>query len=152
MGTDALTAQKIVTFDLYSDKHDFFGECDASTFHNDAKDLIKRMLDRDEACRPNILEIAEDDFFVGKDIFSLHKCPPHPLDVGSVAPKTDAKWSRRQFSSIWAPQPRAYNILPVSHHTQNVGNSQNDPIIEGDEAEEEFLPPQKAPLLTKIRE
>lgn len=95
--TDALTAQKIVTFDLNSDKHGFFGDCGTSTFRDDAKALIERMLSRDFACRPDILQIADHEFFNGMDIFRLHKGQAHPLDVGSIAPTSDAKWSRRQF-------------------------------------------------------
>mmetsp|Transcript_31776 Transcript_31776/g.55280 ORF Transcript_31776/g.55280 Transcript_31776/m.55280 type:complete len:273 (+) Transcript_31776:59-877(+) len=150
--TDDLTAQKIVSFDLNSDKQNFFGECSASTFRVDEKALIQRMLHRDAVCRPDILQIADADFFDGMDIFSLHKNPAHPLDVGSIAPASGAKWSRRQFSSIWAPQPRAYIIEATSNHSSKAGNSQNKPISEGDEADEEFLPRQKAPLLTNIRE
>lgn len=57
-----------------------------------------------------------------------------------------------QISSIWAPQPHAYNIGPSTIHSSKSGNLENEPIIEGDEADEEFLPRQKAPLLTKIKE
>lgn len=95
--TDQLTAQKIVTFDLNSEGRNFFGECDASTFRDDAKSLITRMLNRDALCRPDIHHIATAEFFKGMDIFTLHKNPAHPLDVGTIAPITDAKWSRRQF-------------------------------------------------------
>ncbi|KAL9187078.1 hypothetical protein ACHAXT_010798 [Thalassiosira profunda] len=151
--TDDLTAQKIVTFDVGSEKHSFFGDSGESTFRDDAKALIKRMLHRDAACRPDILQMAEDDFFASADIFSLHRKPAYPLDVGSIAPtSSDAKWSRRQFSSIWAPQPRAYNIGGASNAPSKSGKARNEPISEGDEADEEFLPRQKAPLLSKIRE
>mmetsp|Transcript_22445 Transcript_22445/g.48666 ORF Transcript_22445/g.48666 Transcript_22445/m.48666 type:complete len:1063 (-) Transcript_22445:116-3304(-) len=149
--TDDLTAQKIVTF-LNSEEQNLFGECDASTFCDDAKSLIQRMLHRDVGCRPDMIQVAESEFFYGMDIFSLHKKPAHPLDVGSIAPASEAKWSRRQYSSIWAPQPRAYNIGATSNHSSKARNSENEPIGEGDEADEEFLPRQKAPLLTKIRE
>lgn len=98
--TDHLTAQKIVTFDLNSEGGNFFGECDASTFRDDAKSLIKRMLHRDAPCRPDVLQVAEAEFFEGMNIFSLHKQPAHPLDVGTIAPTTDAKWSRRQFRYV----------------------------------------------------
>mmetsp|Transcript_21058 Transcript_21058/g.36214 ORF Transcript_21058/g.36214 Transcript_21058/m.36214 type:complete len:209 (+) Transcript_21058:45-671(+) len=150
--TDDLTAQKIVMFDLNSDKENFFGAGGSTTFSDDAKDLIKRMLNRDATCRPDIPQIAQADFFDGTDIFSLHKNPAHPLDVGSIAPAIDAKWSRRQFSSIWAPQPRSYNIENMSNQPSKAGSYTNKPIDEGSEADEEFLPRQKALLLTKIRE
>lgn len=150
--TDDLTARRIVSFDVKSDEKNFFGEY-GTTFRTDAKALIKMMLHRDAAYRPDIVQIAETDFFEGMDIFSLHRKPAHPLDIGSTAPtKIDAKWSRRQFSSIWAPQPRAYNIGAASNHLPIADSSQSRPIDEGDEADEEFLPGQKTPLLTKIRE
>lgn len=150
--TDDLTAQRIVTFDLNSGEEGFFGESDASTFQDDAKALIQRMLHRDVACRPDILQIAEAEFFSGVDVFNLHKNPAHPLDVGSIAPASDAKWSRRQFSSIWAPQPHAYQIGATSNTPSKAGASRSEPLSEGDEADEEFLPGQKVPMLTKIRE
>ena len=154
--TDDLTRTKIVAFDsMSSEQESFFGEFDASTFNNDSKDLIQRMLHRNASLRPDILQIAESNFFKGMDIFSLHRKQAHPLDVGTVAPVSDAKWSRRQFSSIWAPQPRAYNIGDTmsSNQSSNVGNSsRNEPISEGDEADADFLPRKKTQLLTKIRE
>ena len=156
--TDDLTAHKIVAFFTgqgasSSDTEDFFGQCDASAFRDDTKSLIKRILNRDVSSRPDILQVSTDAFFAGMDIFSLHKNPAHPLDVGSIAPVSDAKWSRRQFSSIWAPQPHAYVIGSPSHSTAStVSNSSSAPICEGDEADAVFHPTQKAPMLTKIRE
>ena len=150
--TDDLTAQKIVTFHLHIDTQDFFGQCDASTFRADAKALIQRMLNRDVAGRPDVPQIANDEFFEGIDIFNLHKKPAHPLDVGSIAPVSDAKWSRRQFSSILAPQPHAYLIGSPSNSASKAGDSQNEPIWEGDEADVAFLSTPKAPVLTKIWE
>lgn len=55
-------------------------------------------------------------------------------------------------SSIWAPQPRAYNVGPQSSNSSKAGKVRNDPISEGAEADEDFLPRQKAPLLMKIKE
>ena len=55
-------------------------------------------------------------------------------------------------SSIWAPQPRAYNIGATVGDSSKSGISRDDPISEGEEADEEFLPQQKAMLLSKIRE
>lgn len=98
--TDHLTAQKIVTFDLNLEGQDFFGEFDASTFRDDAKSLITRMLYRDASCRPDILHVADAEFFEGMDIFSLHRNPAHPLDIGTIAPASDTKWSRRQFRYV----------------------------------------------------
>jgi serine/threonine protein kinase len=94
---DHLTVKKIVTFNLESDEENFFGDWNVAAFCNDAKALIRRMLHHDASCRPNVMLIAEAAFFEGMDIFTLHKKPAHPLDVGSIAPDSDAKWSRRQF-------------------------------------------------------
>lgn len=151
--TDDLTAQKIVSFDLNSDKQKFFGDS-TSFFQDDSKALIQRMLSREALGRPDILQVADDDFFNGIDIFSLHKMPAHPLDVGSISPSsTDAKWTRRQFSTIWAPQPHAYNIeaAPYNNTARACGFCKAC-IEEGEEADEDFLPKRKAPLLMKIRE
>ncbi|EED86475.1 predicted protein, partial [Thalassiosira pseudonana CCMP1335] len=49
---DDLTALRIVTFHLNSDPQDFFGECDPSTFCDDTKSLIQRMLNREVNERP----------------------------------------------------------------------------------------------------
>jgi serine/threonine protein kinase len=152
--TDDLTVQKIVTFNLSSEDDDFFGK-GGSTFRDDAKALIRSMLHRDASHRPSVNQIAESEFFEGIDIFTLHKNPALPLDVGSVpAPASDAKWARRQFSSIWAPQPRNYNISAGLVTKAIAGTFGAEIITEGDEADEEFLVGQNIPklLLTKIRE
>ena len=57
---DDLTALRIVTFHLNSDPQDFFGECDPSTFCDDTKSLIQRMLNREVNERPSIPQIATD--------------------------------------------------------------------------------------------
>ncbi|KAL7512700.1 hypothetical protein ACHAXN_009772 [Cyclotella atomus] len=151
--TDELTAQKIVSFHLVSQSHDFFGEQEgSSTFNENEMSLIQRMLSRESSSRPSISSVAGDAYFDGIDIFRLHTKPAHQLDVGAIEPTADAKWTRRQLSTIWAPQPQAYNIdLPVKS-THKLHGSANDPIIEGDEVSVLFYSTQKAPLLAKIRE
>ncbi len=150
--TDDLTAQRIVTFHLNSSAEGFFGQCDPTSFRDDAKALITRLLSRDSTARPDIPGIASDAFFEGIDIFSLHNKPAHPLDVGSVAPVSDAKWSRRQFSSIWAPQPKAYVIGDLKQSPSKQDDLLCSPIPEEDEADTVFSAAPKAPLLGKIRE
>jgi hypothetical protein len=54
-------------------------------------------------------------------------------------------------SSIWAPQPRAYNI-ETAVHSSGPGAQRNEAISEGEEADEEFLVGPKALTLNKIRE
>ena len=148
--TDDQTAQKIVSFHL-STHSDVFVGCDETAFNESAKSLVQRMLHREASARPDIFEVSQSDFFDGVDIFNLHKKPAHPLDVGLVAPVSDAKWARRQFSSIWAPQPHAYNIGGTSTTTTKTRNSRNSPIVEGGERDETFATIQKA-ILTKISE
>ena len=152
--TDDLTAERIVTFDSTADPG-FFGDHGRSTFGDAARSLISRMLSHDPAGRPNMRLVASDPFFGGTDVFSLHRGRAHPLDVGSVDPsRVDARWSRRQFSSIWAPQPRAYDVGGGAA-SRGVGRSSGaggEPIEEGDEADEEFLPRQKSTPLAKITE
>lgn len=150
---DELTAQRIVSFHLTSHPNDFFGEDESSsTFNHDEKSLIQSMLNRDSNSRPSISNVASNAYFEGMDIFRLHTKPAHPLDTGSVAPVSDAKWSRRQFSSIWAPQPQVYNInIPTTNATA-VNGVANEPITEGDEVSVLFFSTQRTPLLARIRE
>lgn len=149
--TDDQTAQRIVSFHLSNGNSDIFGGCDATAFNDEAKTLVQQMLHRDATARPDITGVSQSDFFNGVDIFNLHKKPAHPLDVGTIAPVDDAKWARRQFSSIWAPQPHAYNINGTSTNTTKTRNSQNNPIMEGCERDETFTTSQKV-VLTKISE
>ena len=150
---DELTAQRIVSFHLASEPNDFFGEEESSTtFNSNEKSLIQRMLNRDSNCRPSISNVASDACFEGMDIFHLHTKPAHPLDTGSIAPASDGKWSRRQFSSIWAPQPQAYNINVSTISATTVNIVLDEPITEGDEVGVLFFSTQKTPLLAQIRE
>jgi hypothetical protein len=54
-------------------------------------------------------------------------------------------------SSIWAPQPRAYNI-GTADKSSKPGTPRNEAIREGEEADVEFLSGQKALTLNRIRE
>ena len=151
--TDDLTAQRIVTFHLNSQSNDFFGEdCCSETFNDNEMSLIKRMLNREKNLRPSITDIANDAYFEGMDIFTLHSKPSKQLDIGAVAPVSDAKWSRRQFSSIWAPQPKNYSMSSTSPDASNGTKMPSEPIYEGTEVHALFFSTQKAPLLAKIRE
>ena len=99
-----------------------------------------------------ILQVASNAYFEGMDIFRLHTKPARPLDTGSVAPVSDAKWSRRQFSSIWAPQPQVYNINVSTTNATTVNGAANEPITEGDEVSVLFFSTQRTPLPARIRE
>jgi serine/threonine protein kinase len=146
---DEATKHRIVSFDateatagneidrLFQGKH-------ASGIISEAQDLIRCLLDRDPKKRPRMNEVAEYPFFPF-NVFELYSKPAYPLDVGNVAPSPDARWSRRQFSSIWAPQPEAYNLtLPDPSILGNTGTfssaSSQDPILEGEECVGFFSP------------
>lgn len=113
---DAKTKSKIVSFDvkntLTDDETVLFGDSHASHVETAARDLIVQLLDRTAVRRPSMLQVADHNFFgdAGVSVFSLYKGAAHPLDVGGVQPVADAKWSRRQLSTIWAPQPQKYDI------------------------------------------
>jgi serine/threonine protein kinase len=119
---------------LFEGKH-------ASSIEGSARDLIERLLQRHPARRPSMPQVAQQPFFADADVdvFSLHRRSAYPLDVGRVAPAPDAQWSRRQYSSIWAPQPAAYDLsIPdessASPFTATFGSiSSTAPIPEGDE-------------------
>jgi serine/threonine protein kinase len=152
---EASTRQRIVTFELSSSEaadDDFFLErSGTSSFTQLSKHLIRRLLNKIPSERPNMSNIAMDEFFQGKDIFSLHTKPSYRLDAGKVAPSPDARWSRRQFSSIWAPQPQAYVISNAKTVRTSYVDRFNAPIIERGEREAYFLSTGHK-MLTKVSE
>lgn len=139
---ETLTRHRIVAFhheEAASGGRDLlFQDSHAAGIEPDAKDLIQQLLKRNAPERPRAAQIAQHDFFVkaGIDVFKLYRSVAHPLDVGDVSPVADAKWSRRQFSSIWAPQPQAYDIsLPTDDMPSGPrGIYSSGPIPEGEEA------------------
>jgi serine/threonine protein kinase len=137
---DEQTRQRIVSFGdsgqersvhLFSGKH-------TEGISAKARALIGRLLHRDAFSRPTMAQIAEDPFFDGVNCSTLHREEAPTLDVGSVAPAVeDSRWSRRQFSSIWAPQPKAYDLSVASGAGATpVGMTatSSGPITEGEEA------------------
>lgn len=152
---DLSTRQRIVTFNLSSDDDDdfFLESTGTQAFSAISKELIARLLDKNPNERPGMSTVATDEFFNGVDVFSLHRKPAHVLDAGNVAPTPDADWSRRQFSSIWAPQPQAYAISNAKNLSINSFiEKQNAPIVEGDERDGHFLPSGKRVNLVGILE
>jgi serine/threonine protein kinase len=153
---DEATKNRIVSFDvaetsvqskseldrLFEDKH-------ASGISSEARDMIRSLLDRDALKRPGMNELAEHSFFTS-NVFELYSQPAYPLDVGNVSPTPNAQWARRQFSSIWAPQPEAYDIsMPDDFDGMN-GDifsrlSCDAPIPEGEESSGYFSPSGKPP-------
>ena len=141
--TETSTRQRIVTFELSptdtADDDFFLERTGTCSFGKPSKTLIKRLLTRIPSERPSMSTIADDEFFQGKDVFSFHRKPPHRLDVGKVGPSPDAQWSRRQFSSIWAPQPQSYVISNAKSVSAISLDSRSAPIAEGDERDGYFL-------------
>jgi serine/threonine protein kinase len=131
--TDEMTRHRIVTFHVQEEEdHTFFGYHEQSTsassqspaaadsssplFRPEAKALIRHLLCRNAEERPSLMRVADTPFFNGMDIFSLYKQRAPSLMEGTVAPAVaDSKWTRRQFSSIWAPQPKTYSLGDDSH-------------------------------------
>jgi serine/threonine protein kinase len=135
------TRNRIVSFDVHESTNQvdrLFQDTHASAIRADARELIKSLLEREASKRPGMHQTAQHDFFTKAevDVFSLHRKPAYPLDVGDVSPSPDAQWARRQFSSIWAPQPVSYNIsLPDEDATFTYYDmSRTGPIAEGEEA------------------
>ncbi|KAG7344303.1 sserine/threonine protein kinase with PASTA sensor domain [Nitzschia inconspicua] len=154
---DARTKSRIISFDASESQVDengiLFADTHASNIEFPARALILSLLSRLWNQRPTMTQVAEHGFFqeAGIDVFSLYKKPAHPLDVGDVAPPSaDVRWSRRQLSSIWAPQPQAYNIsldFEVSV-ARTVNGSSSGPIAEGAEGPSFFS---KSNLLPSVQ-
>ena len=149
---DGATRNRIVRFDmdqmqsssspedlLFTDKH-------AAGVTNEARDMILSLLNRDPSKRPTMHQLADHEFF-NCNVFQLHSQPAYPLDVGAVAPTPNAQWSRRQFSSIWAPQPDAYDVITSPEASTGRNKSTDyEPIVEGEEASGFFSASGKIPL------
>lgn len=138
---ESMTRNRIVSFEVASggrndDEAKLFGDSHGSAIESKARKLIIQLLNRHATERPSMQQVAQEDFFAGSgtNVFTLHSQPAHPLDIGDVTPVADAQWTRRQFSSIWAPQPQAYDIsLQSPDRPQNHGDGSITPIPEGQE-------------------
>lgn len=136
------TKNRIVSFDVKESKDNdeelLFSDSHGASITSEARNLIICLLNRHSAERPSMAQVAQHDFFssAGTNVFALYRQSAHPLDIGDVSPVVDAQWSRRQFSSIWAPQPQAYDISRQLDDTrvQLHGALSTGPIPEGDEA------------------
>ncbi|CAJ1959050.1 unnamed protein product [Cylindrotheca closterium] len=113
---ESATRNRIVSFSVEEEGNDqesrLFSESYALEISSDARALIMDLLHKNDGERPSMMKVAQHEFFTkyGTDVFGLYRQPAPQLDVGNVAPQEDAKWARRQFSSIWAPQPQAYDV------------------------------------------
>jgi len=110
---EVATKRKIVTFNL-SSIHDKSAASNYSTMHDSVKAFVSKLLRKDPLERLTMEEAVNDDFFRSMDVFKIHKFPAPSFALGNFPPAVDAKWNRRQFSSIWAPQPSDYQILSGS--------------------------------------
>ena len=139
---ESATKSRIVSFDAApggnsTENSGLFGDAHSTTIEGDARALIISLLNRNAAERPSMQRVAQADFFAGAgtDVFSLYTQTAPPLDVGDVTPVADAQWTRRQFSSIWAPQPQAYDIsMPSSSPAHDHRDAISGAIAEGPEA------------------
>ena len=140
---ETLAKKKIVSFDIkdaQSDGDNFlFGDSKTTSMEPSARGLIIELMDRDASERPTMTQVADHSFFQdsGIEIFSLWRKQALKLEVGDAAPPpADAGWARRQLSSIWAPQPQAYDVSSNNSKTRRRSNGQqlSGPIPEGGEA------------------
>eukprot|EP00934_Nitzschia_sp_Nitz4_P006997 Nitzschia sp. Nitz4//scaffold27_size158506//49548//53105//NITZ4_002594-RA/size158506-processed-gene-0.231-mRNA-1//1//CDS//3329545470//6987//frame0 len=134
------TRHRIVSFDSSEPRSietQLFDNSHGANVKQNARNLVLSLLCRMPLERPSMNRVAQHHFFKteGVDVFSLYRQQAHPLDVGDVSPVADSQWSRRQFSSIWAPQPQTYDISiqPRSRNSTR-GRSSRSPISEGDES------------------
>ena len=147
---DESTRRRIVSFSADESPGEgldkIFEDPHASGIGMSARAMIKALLNNVAGERPSMQEVAIMDFFAcnNVDIFSLYQRPAHPLDAGQVMPVPDSRWSRRQLSSIWSPQPEAYSMevsVTTVVNTERSGELSNKaPIPEGDERTGSFTP------------
>ena len=158
--SESRTKQKIVSFNVEltsSGDGDLFSVkgSGSTAFSEHSIDLIKKLLSPNPDDRPNMTTITEHNFFDGLNVFHLFKRASSALVAGRIKPQPNAEWTRRQFSSIWAPQPQSYNLSSL-YDISDFSNSFNldGPIIEGDESNGLFLSKQSSirPVLFGIAE
>jgi serine/threonine protein kinase len=156
--TDEQTVRRIVGFYLDDSKGEdiLFGHREAPAFTPITKALIQALLNVDPGSRLSMLSIAQHEFFAGINVFTMFKGSAPALMQGSVAPSMgDTKWTRRQFSSIWAPQPKAYLLGPKSNksHSSLDMTPFEMEIEEGSEINASFVPKVTLTnILSKIKE
>ena len=156
---EALAKKRIVSFDVNDSQNDngdfLFGDSKTANMEPTARGLIIQLMNRNADERPTMTQVADHSFFQdnGIDIFALWSQPALKLEVGDTAPPpADAQWARRQLSSIWAPQPQAYDVSSDDSKSQrrrhSNGRELSDPIPEGGEAPFFFS---KSSILPSVR-
>lgn len=140
---DERTKQRIVHFhDSGAEKEDGLG---LFVNHHDgsmskvSQEFIQLALTRPVNKRPLLSSLVIHPFFEGKNLQELYKGVPTTLDVGSCAPTLHAQWSRRQMSSIWAPQPRTYDLSKPSSSSGFWVDGNEAPIHEENEKDALFV-------------
>jgi serine/threonine protein kinase len=140
---DSKTKSKIVSFDSNTgptdDESVLFLDSHATHIERNARDLIIQLLNRVQTSRPSMRQVADHGFFTdaGVSIWTLHKEAAHPIEIGDVEAVVDAHWTRRQLSTIWAPQPQTYDVSAEhagsSHGQSTIVSTRSEPIQEGEE-------------------
>ena len=155
---DSHMRRKIVSFVEPSIKGGSFLGLDEpeATLCNESRLIINNLLRREALLRPTMIQVSEESFFEGIDIFKLYRGLAPQLNVGRVSPAADSKWARRQLSCIWAPQPQAYEIsgkpLDRRKGSTSAFDSEDAPIIECGEKGSFFLTETKEYSLNRISE
>lgn len=156
---EALAKKRIVSFDVNESQNDngdfLFGDSKTANMESTARGLITQLMNQNADERPTMTQVADHSFFQdnGIDVFALWSQPALKLEVGDTAPPpADAQWARRQLSSIWAPQPQAYDVSSddskSKRRRRSNGRELSDPIPEGGEAPFFFS---KSSILPSVR-
>ena len=155
---ETLAKNRIVSFDINNSQsngdNSLFGDSNTANMELSARGLITQLMNRDANKRPTMIQVADHSFFQdsGVDVFALWRKPALKMEVGDSAPPlADAGWARRQLSSIWAPQPQAYDLSSDDSkgaRTRSNGHGLSGPIPEGGEAPFFFS---KASILPSVR-
>ncbi len=88
----------------------FFGESRA-TFTNECEDLVSKCCDVDPENRLTARAAGSHKFYDELDVWSLYQGVAPELGAGKIKKgDVDSQWTRRQHSSIWAPQPEKYDL------------------------------------------
>ena len=133
----------------------FHSQKDSKTLSSAAHSLIQTCRMTNPNDRPTMMAISTCDFFQSINVFSLYRQPNHNVnlpdsgDSNNNANAADPNWAQRQLSTIWAPQPKAYDLSSTGTTTTDTSPNNNkskpltslskDPIIAGDEANGYFL-------------
>ena len=133
----------------------FHSQKDTTILSPAAHSLIQTCRMTNPKDRPTMMAISTCDFFQSINVFSLYRQSNHNVNLpnsgesSNKANADDPNWAQRQLSTIWAPQPKAYdlsstiatsaNSSPNNNTSKPLTSFSKDPIIAGDEANGYFL-------------